>query len=286
MPLDGDAHSRFLPWLIAFMVFLAVLALTGMLILKQVTARWDKGVSGTLSVQISPAEDQVDDDIHMGEVLKVLATTAEIERYEVINDARTKALLKPWLGDIVDMAELPLPQLIDIEIKPGRHLDVKALEDRLAGIVPGTSVDDHQVWLERLVSLVHTVQGVAMLILLFIAVATIGTVIFTTRTGLAIHREAIEVLHLIGAQDTYIAGQFSRRALALGLKGGVFGLMLGVPTILGVGYLAQNMDGFLLPSMQLHLQHWIGVALLPLLVASIAMITARTTVMRTLARML
>jgi len=286
LALDRDAHSRFLPWLIAFMVFLAVLALAGMLVLKEVAARWDKGVSGTLSVQVSPTEDPTDAEIRLGETLKVLAATPEIERYEVIGDDRMKALLRPWLGDIEDMAELPLPQLIDVELKSGERLDTTALEDRLSQKVHGVSVDDHQVWLERLVNLIRTVQGVAILVLLFIAFATVGTVIFTTRTGLAIHREAIEVLHLIGAQDNYIAGQFSKRALMLGLKGGVFGLLLGVPTIAGVGYLARRMDGFLLPSMQLQPEHWIGVGILPLLVAGIAMMTARATVMRTLARML
>jgi cell division transport system permease protein len=286
LPLDRDAHSRFLPWLIAFMVFLAVLALTGMLILKEVARKWDTGVSGTLSVQIAPSSNATNDELRLSEVLKVLASDRQIARYEVITDERMKGLLKPWLGKIDDLSELPLPQLIDVEVKPGQRLDIGALADRLAVVVPGASVDDHQVWLERLINLIRTVQGVATLILIFIAFATIGTVIFTTRTGLAIHREAIEVLHLIGAQDNYIARQFSRRALMLGLKGGMIGLMLGVPTIWGIGYLAKRMDGFLLPDMQLQAAHWIGVGVLPLLVAIIAMMTARLTVMRTLSRML
>lgn len=286
LPLDRDAHSRYLPWLIAFMVFLSVLAFAGMLVLKEVAARWDSGVSGTLSIQIAPAADPADDERRLGEALKILAGTEEIERYEVIADERLLALLKPWLGDIGEAGELPLPQLIDVELKSGTRLDTEALERKLALHLPGASVDDHQVWLEQLVNLIRTVQGVASLVLLFIALATIGTVIFTTRTGLAIHREAIEVLHLIGAQDSYIAGQFSRRALWLGLKGGLFGLILGVPTLMGVGYLVRRMDGFLLPNMQLLPYHWIGVGMLPVLVAIIAMITARATVLRSLARML
>jgi cell division transport system permease protein len=286
LPLDRDAHSRFLPWLIAFMVFLAVLALTGMLILKDVALKWDSGVSGTLSVQIPPTADPVNDEQRLSVILTILASEPTIGRYEVITDERMKGLLKPWLGNIDDMTELPLPQLIDVELKPGQHLDIRGLGKRLVQVVPGVSIDDHQVWLQRLVNLIRTVQGVATLILLFIAFATIGTVIFTTRTGLAIHREAIEVLHLIGAQDNYIAGQFSRRALMLGLKGGIIGLLLGVPTILGVGYLARRMDGLLLPAVQLQPEHWIGVGILPVLVAGIAMITARTTVLRTLSRML
>ncbi|MFQ5765064.1 MAG: cell division protein FtsX, partial [Rhodospirillales bacterium] len=182
--------------------------------------------------------------------------------------------------------DLPLPRLVDVELRAGASLDVSVLARRLAARVPGASVDDHRVWLDRLVKLIRTVEGLATLVLVFIALATVGTVVFTTRTGLAIHREAIEVLHLIGAQDSYVARQFASRALALGLKGGVIGLLLAVPTLLGIGYLAREMDPNMLPDITLGPGHWVAIAGLPLAVALIAMLTARTTVMKTLARML
>ena len=76
LPLDKDALSRFLPWLIAFMVFLAVMAMAGVLVLNTVAARWDRGVSGTLTVQIIPAENAVDDDARL-QVLKIARELAE-----------------------------------------------------------------------------------------------------------------------------------------------------------------------------------------------------------------
>jgi len=286
LPLDRDAHSRFLPWLIAFMVFLAVLAMAGTLVLNTVAARWDQGVSGTLTVQIAPADDPADDDRRLRDTLNILASTPGIERYEVLESERLLALLAPWLGGIGTSEDLPLPQLIDVEIGDGSNFDSVALSDRLSETVTGATIDDHRVWLERLVQLIQTVEAVAFLVLLCIGLATVGTVVFTTRTGLAIHREAIEVLHRIGAHDTYIAGQFGRRALYLGLKGGILGLALGVPTLIGISRLASRMDGFLIPSMQLTVFHWMLVAILPVVVAGIAVVTARTTVMRTLSRML
>ena len=116
-------------------------------------------------------------------------------------------------------------------------------------------------------------------------VATVGTVIFTTYTGLAIHREAIEVLHLIGARDTYIAKQFAFRAFALGFKGGVYGLIIGIPPLAGIGYLGKKMEDFLLPSIDLTLIQWGIVFSLPLCVGILAMLTARITVIRSLARL-
>ena len=126
------------------------------------------------------------------------------------------------------------------------------------------------------------VVGVVALIVL----ATIGTIIFTTRTGLAIHREAIEVLHLIGAHDAYIARQFARRAFSLGLSGGVVGLVLALPTLWGLTHLARRLDDKLLPNIAFGPMHWGLLVALPVGVSLVAMVTAKITVMRSLERML
>lgn len=286
LPLDKDALSRFLPWLIAFMVFLAILAMAGVLVLNATASRWDQGIRGTLTVQVMPAEDPAKDDERLQAVLSVLAQMPEIDRYETLTDDRLLKLLEPWLGPTAGSRDLPLPRLVDVELKTGADLNAEVLSRQLAARVPGTSVDDHRIWLKRLVRLIQTVEGLATLVLAFIALATVGTVVFTTRTGLDIHREAIEVLHLIGAQDSYVAGQFASRAFSLGLKGGVFGLLLAVPTLLGIGYLAEQMDSSLLPDITLGPVHWSALAGLPLVVSLIAMVTARMTVMKTLSRML
>lgn len=286
LPLDKDALSRFLPWLIAFMVFLAILAMAGVLVLNATASRWDQGIRGTLTVQVMPAEDPAKDDERLQAVLSVLAQMPEIDRYETLTDDKLLKLLEPWLGPTAGSRDLPLPRLVDVELKTGADLNAEVLSRQLAARVPGTSVDDHRIWLKRLVRLIQTVEGLATLVLAFIALATVGTVVFTTRTGLDIHREAIEVLHLIGAQDSYVAGQFASRAFSLGLKGGVFGLLLAVPTLLGIGYLAEQMDSSLLPDITLGPVHWSALAGLPLVVSLIAMVTARMTVMKTLSRML
>ena len=283
---DKDSLNRFLPWLIAFMVFLMILAMAGMLVLNATAARWDKGISGTLTVQIMPKENPEKNAERLQQVLTILARMPEVASYEALSDDQLLMFLEPWLGVTAGARDLPLPGLVDVELKPDADLDVPAFAKRLAARVPGTSVDDHRVWLERLVNLIETVQGLAALVVVSIILATIGTVVFTTRTGLVIHREAIEVLHLIGAQDSYVARQFAGRALALGLKGGAIGLGLALPTLFGIGTLARQMDSSLLPDFTLTPGHWAVLAGLPLVVAFIAMLTARLTVMKTLSRML
>ena len=49
------------------------------------------------------------------------------------------------------------------------------------------------------------------------------SVTFATRAAMATNRPVIEVLHLIGAKDGFIAEHFQRHFLLLGLKGGLIG---------------------------------------------------------------
>lgn len=286
LPLDRDQLSRFLPWLIAFMVFLAVLAVAGMLVLNATASKWDRGVRGTMTVQVVPSADAAQDETRLNAVLTVLATSPEIQRYDAMDKSRLIRLLEPWIGAAARSGELPLPRLIDVEIKASARLTAAQLSERLAEKASGIAVDDHRVWLDHLVRLIDTFEALALVVLAFIVLATVGTIVFTTRTGLAVHREAIEVLHLIGAHDTYIARQFARRALGLGLIGGIGGLMLALPTLWGLANLAQTMDDRLLPDIGFGPLHWTMLAALPVLVALIAMSTAKVTVMRTLERML
>lgn len=285
LPLDRDAHSRLLPWLIAFMVYLATLAMAGALVLAAVAARWDQGVEATLTVQIMPAEPPADDDARLRTVVEALRSMPRVARAEAIPESEMAALLEPWIGSSGVRGDLPLPRLVDVELVPDAEVDAAALQRRLAAVVPGIAVDDHRIWLERFLRLVRAGEALAGAIVLLVGLATVGTVVFTTRTGLAIHQEVIEVLHLIGARDAYVARQFAARALVLGLRGGAIGLLLAVPTLLGIDHLAARMDGGLLPAMTLEPRHWAVLAALPLVVAAIAMLTARLTVSRTLSRM-
>lgn len=285
LPLDRDALSRYLPWLIAFMVYMAVLALAGLLVLGALARYWDSDVSGTMTVQIPPTGSAEDDDKRVRAAVELLLGEPAIIDAEAITKGRLMALLEPWLGTAEMSADLPLPRLVDVEIKPGADFDIAGLSRRLEVAVPGATLDDHRIWLDRLVRLVRSVEALAALVLALMGSATVGTVVFTTRTGLAIHHDVIEVLHLIGAHDGYIARQFAQRALSLGLRGGLIGLALAVPTLLAIGSLASRMEAGIMPTLTLAPTHWLAIVSLPLLAAAIAMLTARLTVTRTLARM-
>jgi cell division transport system permease protein len=289
IPLNRDSSVRFLPWIIALMVYLAGLALAGTLVLNAALQRWDRSLSGTLTVQLPPAETGKGDGA-MGAALELLRLTPGVTSAEPLSRAAVAKLIEPWLGTAFAPEELALPRLIDLRIDPLAPPDLPALERRLAAAAPGAALDDHRLWLERLAGLVLSIEGTALAIVVLIGAAAVLTVVFTTRAGLAVHHAVIEVLHLIGARDGYIARQFERQARDLGLRGGIVGSVLTVATLLGIGRasVAAALLGervHLLPSLELEPWHWGVMALLPLAAALIAMLTARLTVLRALRRM-
>ena len=287
LPLDRDALSRFLPWLIAFMVYMAALAQAGLFGLDELARRWDTGMAATLTVQIpaNPDANAAANARVLQSALNMLSETTGVVRTTVVSEQKVLQLLSPWLG-VVQAVDVPLPRLIDVETNPDIKLDVRVLQQKLSRTIEGAQVDDHGVWLARLIEMVRTLEVLAAGVLALIVSAAMGTVIFTTRTGLTVHAEAIEVLHLTGAQDSYIAKQFAGRAWAMGFKGGLIGLVLAALTLFILSYVADRLQAGMLPELSLPIAGWVSLAVLPLAAGLVAGLTARFTVMRTLRRMI
>lgn len=291
LPLRNDATSRFLPWLVAPMVFLCAIALAGAFILNTLIGRWDRDVSGTLTVEIAAAPGDADEAAattrqRTEQAVALLSATPGIVQARPLSDQQLAALLAPWLGDNDLLKELPLPALIDVTVRPDARPDLADLSARLSKAVPGASIDDHRAWLSRLIGISRAIEWLAVVVVAMIGGVTAFTVIYATRTGMAVHREVIEVLHLIGATDDYVARQFAARAFTLGLRGGLFGLGLVIPATFTLVYSTHQMQGGFLSGLSLPLGGWIAVLLLPLAAALLAMLTARLTVHASLARML
>ncbi|MDP6389420.1 MAG: cell division protein [Alphaproteobacteria bacterium] len=283
----GDPSTRLLPWIVGVMVYLAGLMLAVALMLSGVAADWSQGLEAKITVQVAPGEDEdeVAVDKRVVATVRVLLKTPGIAAARPLPKNEIMTLLEPWLGAGISTADLPLPRVIDVTLEDDRRPDLAALAKRLAEAAPGSSIESHEYWRRNLVDLIGSIEAVAAVMIGLIALVAVTAVVFTTRSGLAVHHEVIEVLHLIGAQDDYIARQFQRQALALALKGSIGGTALTLLTLVAVGRVAADLDSTLLPPVALHAWHWAVLALLPVPAAYVAMITARRTVMRVLARM-
>jgi len=283
VPLDRDSSGRYLPLLVAIMVYLAALALAGALGMNKLAERWDTGLAGAMTVQV-PA-DAAADDTRLAAVTEALAATPGVLAVEPMGREAMTALLEPWLGDAVLTGDLPLPRLIAVTIDTAAPPDIAALQGRLQALAPGSLVDDHQRWLARLLDLAQAVELMALVVVLLVVLAACIMVAFVTRMGLAAHERSIELLHLIGAQDSYVARQFQNHALSLGLRGGLLGLVCALPTLYLARLLLQRIDSGLLPELSFLPHEWSYFVLLPVAAALVTMLAARVTVLRTLARL-
>lgn len=291
LPLKDDATSRFLPWLVAPMVFLCAVALAGTVVLSGLIGRWERDVSGTLTVEIAAAPGEASESAEktrqlVEQAVKLLSDTAGVVQAHALTQDQLVALLAPWLGNSDLLREMPLPALIDVTVRPDNPPDLEVLSKRLSEAVPGASLDDHRIWLNRLIDLSRAIEWLSIGIVVLIGGVTSATVVYATRTGLAVHREVIEVLHLIGATDDYIARQFADRAFTLGLRGGLIGLVLTGPFLAVFNLVGRRLQGGLLVDLSLPALGWGLVALLPAAAALLAMLTARITVHRSLGRVL
>jgi cell division transport system permease protein len=285
LPLQRDVTGRFLPWIIALMVYLAILALAGSMVLSGMAQRWDKGLAGTLTIQVPPLPGGVPDlGTRIESALGVLRATPGIARAEPLKREQMAGLLEPWLGNGALSADLPVPALIDVTMSGGR-IDVRGLSQRLRAAVPGVEVDDHAAWLKDVLAIARAVEMVALGVVALVGGAAVATVIFVSRAGLAIHGPVVELLHVMGAPDRYVARQFQSHVLGLAVRGGIAGTLLAAATLFGLSRAGGEIVADMMPDMSLTPVQLASLAVVPLIAAILAAVTARLTVMRALARL-
>jgi cell division transport system permease protein len=293
VPLSDDPASRYLPWTVGLLVFLATLAFAAGMFLSSAGDTWRQSLSGTLTIQIPAAlsanTSAAAAEEHRAQVsaaAELLRATPGIVSARRIPDAEIAAMLEPWLGKQVLGLDLPMPELIDAVVASDAGIDLSALSTRLAEVAPGAVVDDHAVWLRRLTDFAGVAETVSFAVMIVILISAVATVIVTTRTGLAIHSDVVEVLHLIGAQDSYVARQFQVHTLRLATIGAVAGFAFGA----GVVFLAQTyggrLSGGLLLDLALGPLQWALLFVLPVVAILLVVVTVGITVMRVLGKMM
>lgn len=283
LPDDG-AYGSLLPWMIAVMVFLSGIAISGALSLSDATQGWRQNISHNLTVQIV-APNRATREAEAGAVLEVLRDTRGVARAERLDDAAAAALLEPWIGNVDINSDLPIPAMVDVYVSPDAVLDLAALGRRLKVVAPSSQLDSHEEWLGDLLSLSNLLQWISAAVLVLVSMTTIAIVAFATHSSLAAHRDIIEVVHLIGARDAQIAGAYQWRFLMIGLKGGLLGAGF-VAMAFGAIYMASlNLDSDVLPRLMPSRNAVIAVAALPAVSAIITMVTSWFAVLRSLIRL-
>jgi cell division transport system permease protein len=278
---------RTLLTLVAIMSFLACLSVAAVAIVADRAEGWQRQIADEVTIQIKPADD-VDIDAAVARAVDIATQVPGVTSAVAIDKEESNALLEPWLGSGFDAAGLPIPRLIAVRIAD--NADLAALAARLGEEVPTASLDDHGQWLQRLSAMARVMTLVGLVVLGLVFAATALCVVFATRGAMAGNRNVIEVLHFVGAEDSYVAREFQRHFLLLGLKGASIGGAIAVGLFLAVG-LFGRLEGptpeeaqlrSLFGGMTVGLNGYVGAAVTVLALAVIIAATARMTVRRTL----
>ena len=227
--------GRTLIIVVAIMTFLASLSAGGAVLVAQASREWRSTVSREATIQVKPAANRnIDADI--ARIVEAARAAPGVAEVRPMSKQESQLLLEPWLGQGVNLDELPVPRMIILKLDGAKAVDFAGLRTAIAKITPHAALDDHRIWSERLADMANVLVGMALLLLALIVTAMALAISFATHGAMAGNREIIEVLHFVGASDQFISRQFQRRFLWLGFRGGLIGAFLAsaVFTVAGV----------------------------------------------------
>lgn len=226
--------DRLLVGLVAAMALLACLALAGQDSARMLAARWERGAQAAVTVQVPDP-----DPARLERALQVLREQPGVASAAILDPERLRELLRPWIGDTPGLV---LPGVIEVRLTD-LSVDPVLIGDRVARAVPGAVTEAHGIWVARIATLALAVQGVSIAILALVAAVGAAVIAVATRAGIAARREAIIVLHGLGATDGDIARRIAARAAQLSGAGGIAGALLALPAIAALAAIAAPITG-------------------------------------------
>jgi cell division transport system permease protein len=287
VPADSIS-GRALLAVIAIMTFLAALTVGAVVLVRLAAGEWQSAVAREVTIQIRPA-DQRDIEADVKNAAALASGTSGVAGVRAYSKQESAELLEPWLGVGLALDQLPVPRMVVVRIAPGQTPDLGGLRQQLAEKIPVATLDDHRGWIERMRAVSRSAVAIGLAILALVVAATMLSVMFATRAAMSTNRTIIEVLHVVGARQSFIAGEFQRHFLLLGLKGGAIGGVAAIVLFVILGLLPEWMKrgapDNLFGNLSIGLAGYGSIIGLVVLVAAVTAGTSRLTVRHTLQAM-
>lgn len=282
LPLQRGSGGQMVTWIVGVMTFLLTLFIISSFGLHQLQSYWTQGIIGKMTVEI-PFSETINHETKSVKELVNKLNNIDTVKATLIEHDEMQHLVGPWLGSDTNLQELPLPLLIEVTTEQSdTKLITAEIEKAISTTLPEAQLDTHQEWLADVIRLANTMRMILLIIALILTFTSALTVAATAKTRLALHREEVDLLHLIGATDSYIATQFQRQAFRLATEGASIGLLLALVILGVIGWFKNNLSQGLLPSIHLGVLEWVIILLMPIMAGLIAMIASRFTVLRAL----
>lgn len=294
-PFRGDRAAQLvpqarlagpMPWVIAIMVALTVIAAAGGLALNNLAEGARSELSGGATVQIVEAL-PVERDRQARAAEALLVQHPAVASARRVPDVELERLLEPWLGVGADKEAVPIPALIDLRLRTDATEDqLDSMRRLLADQAPAARIDAQSAWLKPVFSAISSLQWLALALVILLGVTSAAAVWLAARSALGTNRNTIEVVHLLGGTDGQIAQIFQRSIGFDSTLGGAVGLALGLVAVLVLGQQFAGLDSGMVAGGGLSWVNWLMLAAIPVVGVLIAMLTARLTVLSALRRML
>jgi cell division transport system permease protein len=270
----GDGRDRSLVFVVAVLCFLACLTVFAAVAGDRAAQGWRRDLAASATVQVRPSGGQTPSEA-AARAAEALAGVPGVTEAAVLDRAEAERLLEPWLGRGNIPDDLPLPRLVTVDLDPARPATPEALKAAMTAAGVDADLDDHRRWLTEVEQAGAVVRAGALFACLLTAAAAAAVIAFATRAGLAARRDVVEVLHLSGAHDRFVAGLFQRRFASLAARAGVLGALAAAAGAGGVIALSGE-QGFT-PVLPLEWLDLLAAVPCPVLAALTAAISARRT---------
>ncbi|KAB2915791.1 MAG: ABC transporter permease [Hyphomicrobiaceae bacterium] len=286
----GSVTGRSLTLVITIMCFLACLTAGAVYIMNQSASAWMRDIASEVTVQIE-AKERTDMDKVVADVTRFLSQQHGIATVRALSVADSAQLLEPWLGQTEALKALPVPRLIAIEIDRNTPPNLEALRAALDERFKGVTLDDHRRWQQQIRTITRSFALGGLAILLLVGAATTAVIVSATKSAMASNRDIVEVLHFVGATDRFIAREFERHFLRLGIRAGIVGavwamfVFLVMPTVmelLGGGSVTIAEIRRLIGTAALDPPGYFLLGIVVLVIAALCMLTSRIGVYRIL----
>jgi len=219
---DADARDGSLVFVVATLCFLACLTALAVLASDRAARGWTQQLTGEATVIVRPKANETPDSA-AARAAETLAGVPGVAEARALEKEKAEALTAPWLGEETDLSDLPIPRLVAVVLTPEDPADTKTMNQALRAQGLDASVDDHSVWMKDIERGASLARWIGMAVFALIATAAGAVVAFATRAGLAARHEVVEVLHLSGAEDAFIARLFQARFARMAAIAGLFG---------------------------------------------------------------
>jgi cell division transport system permease protein len=274
---EEDARDPALIFVIAVLCFLACMTALGVIAGNRAAHGWAGQLQGEATV-IVRARGGETPDAAAARAAEALAGVAGVTEARALEREKAYALIKPWLGDVSDLEDLPVPRLVAVSLDRKRPATAQAMDRALKGQGLDAVVDDHSIWIKDIERAGRMVGWMGGVVFLLIAGAAAAVVAFATRSGLAARRDVVEVLHLTGAEDSQIANLFELRFARVAAVAGA----IGAAAAALAGALLRLIGGGqgITPALPVAWPDLLAVLPCPVLAAIVATVAARLTARR------